>query len=110
MKKFFIILLISCLYLTGCGNNNSLENQELDNNYTSSRITATDNTTNDNNTNTNGNIESNNTDINKVESINNTETEIASFSTKIYTPNDEARQNNIRITSSKLNGCIVKSR
>ena len=35
------------------------------------------------------------------------ETELSSFSTKIYTPNDSARQNNITITCSKLNGKVI---
>ena len=38
------------------------------------------------------------------------ETDISSFSTKIYTPNDESRQTNISLTCSKLNGTVVKSR
>lgn len=41
--------------------------------------------------------------INKAE-----EKEISSFSTKIFN-NDEARQNNIKITSSKLNNYIIKN-
>ena len=97
MKVFLTILILLCFCLTGCGNNTSLNNQESSSNYTTSRITTIDNK---NNT-------INNTEIKDHIS---SETEIASFSTKIYTPNDEARQNNIRITSSKLNGCIVKSR
>ena len=101
MKKFLILLLVSCFCLTGCGNNNSINSQEQNNNYNMSRTTTIDN-----------NLETDNTSINSIESFDdaNTETEIASFSTKIYTPNDEARQNNIRITCSKLNGTIVKSR
>ena len=101
MKKFLILLLVSCFCLAGCGNNNTINSQEQNNNYTMSRTTTIDN-----------NLETDNTSINNIESFDdvNTETEIASFSTKIYTPNDEARQNNIRITCSKLNGTIVKSR
>lgn len=114
MKKFLIILLFLCFSLTGCGNNDNLvDNQDQNNNYSASRITATDNTTNNNNnTNTNSNIESNNISINNIESIDNinTETELSSFTTKIYTPDDESRQKNIRITCSKLNGTVVKSR
>ena len=93
MKVFFTILILLCFCLTGCGNNNSKNIQEENSNYVASSINSTDNT--------------NNVEIKNNANI---ETEIASFSTKIYTPNDEARQNNIRITSSKLNGCIVKSR
>ncbi len=94
MKKFLIILLILCFSLTGCGKNNTTNNQEENNNYTASRITTTNNI--------NNNIE--------IKNNVNTETEIASFSTKIYTPNDSARQNNIKITCSELNETIVKSR
>ena len=102
MKKFLILILIFSFCLSGCGNNDSENNQDESGNYTASRISSTDNTTN--------NLENN--DIDNSIQINddiNIETELSSFSTKIYTPNDEARQNNIRITCSKLNGTIVKS-
>ena len=102
MKYFLIILLLFCFSLTGCGNDNLIDNRTEDNNYTSSR-TATTNSV------TNTNIESNNTIINDIEP-NNTEVELSSFTTKIYTPNDEARQTNIRITCSKLDGTIVNAR
>jgi len=99
MKKFLIILIFSSLFLSGCGNNDtSIDNQNKDNDYAASRTTATDNNTN--------NFETSNLNIDNV----NTETELSSFSTKIYTPNDEARQNNIRITCSKLNETVVKTR
>jgi len=101
MKYFLIILLFFCFSLTGCGNNDSIDNSNKDNNYTASRTTVTENNTH--------NSETNNVDItNSTDNIN-TETELSSFSTKIYTPNDEARQNNIRITCSKLDGTVVKS-
>ena len=100
MKKFLIIIALCSFCLSGCGNNNNLvNNQEENNNYTASRITVTDNLNNSMNT-------INTVDINNI----NTETEISSFSTKIYTPNDEARQTNIKITCSKLDGTVVKSR
>ena len=104
MKKFLVILFIFCFCLTGCGNNDSsIDTQEQTNNYTASRTTTNDNA---------NNVETNNLVINNSEIIDNpnTETELSSFSTKIYTPDDEARQNNIRITCSKLNGTVVKSR
>ena len=92
MKKFLPLLLILMLFLTGC-NNNSMNNQENRQNYNTSRVS---------------------TEKNISDGTNNIatqpETELSSFSTKIYTPNDEARQNNIRITCSKLDGTIVKSR
>lgn len=101
MRKFLIILLVLCFAFTGCGNNdNNSNNQYENNNYTTTRTTINNNT-NDFNNNDN-NIKSNITP--------NTETEISSFSTKIYTPDDEARQTNIKITCSKLNGTIVKPR
>lgn len=103
MKYFLIILLFFCFSLTGCSDN-SISKQEQNNNYSASRITTSDNTTTVNNTDTN--LEATNENVDNV----NTEIELSSFSTKIYTPNDEARQNNIRITCSKLDGTIVKSR
>lgn len=101
MKKFLILILFFSFCLSGCSNNNSVNTQETNNNYSVSRALTTDNTTNVNTTNTSENNKINNT---------NTETEIASFSTKIYTPNDKARQNNIKLTCSNLNETIVKSR
>lgn len=109
MKYFLIILLFFCFSLTGCGNN-STDNPKQNNDYTAYRTTTTNNEVNTNITNTNSNIQTNNTIINNITSTDNTETEIASFSTKIYTPNDEARQTNIKITCSKLDGTVIKSR
>ena len=96
MKKILPFLLISLFILSGCNNN---INTEEHNSYNTSKI-STKNNSNDfsNSSNT---VAKNNSNI---------ETELSSFSTKIYTPNDEARQNNIRITCSKLNGVVVKSR
>ena len=104
MKKFLIILLFISFSLSGC-NNNSPNTQESNNSYNISRINTT-HTTNINNS------EENNNSLNNSKSLDttNSETEISSFSTKIYTPNDENRQSNIRITCSKLNQTIVKSR
>ena len=100
MKKFLIITVLFVLCLSGCSNNTTpSNNKEQNNNYTVSRTTTSDNISNANNKNSNNSIEKNI----------NTETELSTFSTKIYTPNDDARQNNIRITCSKLNGTIVKS-
>lgn len=100
MKFFLIILLFFCLSLTGCNRKNSGLTKEQNNNYSVSRTTTADDLTNINNTvNADNNIETTNT-----------ETEISSFSTKIYTPDDESRQTNIRITCSKLDGTVIKSR
>ena len=91
MKKFLIVIITLSFCLSGCGNKNNetTNNQENSYNYNVSRTS----------------ISNNNTDNNI-----NTETELSSFSTKIYTPNDSARQNNIQLTCSELNGTVVKSR
>lgn len=109
MKKFLIVILFFSFCLNGCNNNETPVNNQSENNYNASRTTATDNTSDTNIANTNSNIETNNTVINNITSTTPAETELSSFSTKIYTPDDNARQNNIRITCSKLNGTIVKS-
>ena len=98
MKKFFIALIALSLFcLSGCGNNNETRLQE-ENSYSSERTITMENTNIDNST-----------DDNNDSKNNNTETELSSISTKIYTPNDSGRQNNIRLTCSKLNGTIVKA-
>ncbi len=99
MKKFLLIIFVLSFCLSGCDNNENTSNNEDSNtyNYTASRTTTLDNSNyNDDYNNTNDDI--------------NTERDLSSFSTKIYTPNDKARQNNIQITCSKLNGTIVKPR
>ncbi len=105
MKKFLMILIALSFCLSGCNNqrNENTNNQENTYNYNTSRTSALNNTTNTVN-------DSNNT--NNVDNINtkSTESKISSFSTKIYTPNDTARQNNIQVTCSELNGTVVKSR
>lgn len=90
MKIFLIIMISLSLCLSGCGNNENTNSSE--NNYEAER-TILENSSNEYN-----------------EYIDNPESEISSFSTKIYTPNDSARQNNIKITCSELNETIVKSR
>lgn len=116
MKKLLIILVITAFCLSGCGNNNeNSQNTESQTNtdYSASKASTSTNNSSNMNDNTSNNSSSNNNNndvviINNTDNIN-TETDIASFSTKIYTPNDEARMNNLRITCSKLNGTIVKS-
>lgn len=103
MKKTFLIIymFIIIVFLGACKDNNETNNTIKNNaeenifyDYTISNITS--------------NTESNNIiEVNRGEA--NTETEISSFSTKIYTPNDSGRQNNITLSCSKLNGTIVKS-
>lgn len=75
--------------------------------YSASKTSTSTNNSDNNNTNSSNN---NDVVINSNPDNTNTETDIASFSTKIYTPNDEARMNNLQITCSKLNGTIVKPR
>ncbi len=97
MKKFLILIFILSFFLVGCSNNNNLQNTEKENtNYNISR-TITNETKSENHI----------TDTEIKSALE--ETDIASFSTKIYTPNDSARQNNITLTCSKLNGTVVKS-
>ena len=95
MKAFIPFSIILLIFLTGC-NNKVSENNE-NSSYHVSRASVIDNISN----NTSNDISNN--------SNTNIETELSSFSTKIYTPNDEARQNNIRITCSKLNGVVIKA-
>ena len=105
MKKFLIISLILLFSLTGCGNqekNNQSENNSE--NYTASRTATNSSLTN----NTKNEIDPQE-EATKQKKENNIEEELSSFSTKIYTPNDDARQTNITLTCSFLNETIVKS-
>lgn len=89
MKNFLILIIALSFCLSGCNNNNETQNTQQENtsyNYTASRTTTVD-----------------------EEPIPSLETNIATFSTKIYIK-ESARQHNISITCSKLNGTIVKSR
>lgn len=97
MKKFLLLIFIFIFCLSGCKFNNTTNIQ---------------NTKINNSKEENQEIPQNNQD-NQAEKIENEppqETEISSFSTKIYTPNDSARQNNIKITCATLNETIVKPR
>lgn len=103
MKKISLIIymFIIIVFLGACKNsnetNNTIKNNAEENisyNYTASNVTS--------------NTENNNViEVNRGET--NPETELSSFSTKIYTPNDSGRQNNITLSCSKVNGTIVKS-
>ncbi len=91
MKKIILICLITlCFCLTGCSNN---QNQSNFLDYTAYRTEISD-------------IQTDN-QIEFQKDMQKVETDLSSFSTKIYTPNDEARQNNISITCSNLNGKII---
>lgn len=103
MKKYLLLVLSLLFCLTGC--NNKSDNLAYENSYNTSRTISTDNSANNNNLDNTMNNSNTNQTVTNDESV---ESEISSFSTKIYTPNDKARQKNIQITCSKLNGTIVK--
>lgn len=105
-NKWWIILILIIIIAIGVSififtrkNNNSNKIS-----YTSNKISAS----NTNSTKNNINAEKKNIEAtqNSTMSVEKTEEEISSFSTKIYTK-DSARQNNISITCSTLNGTIV---
>lgn len=89
MKKFLITIIGICFCLSGCNNsqnNNESQHAQEENtsyNYTASRTTIDE-------------------DPQPI-----SETDISSFSTKIYIK-ESGRQHNISLTTSKLNGTIVK--
>ena len=104
MIKNLVIIFLLLFCLTGCEHNSYHDNQ---NNYNTTKIST--NTSTNTNSNSYNNINVNNNVNNSISNADNKpkEIDLSSFSTKIYTPNDEARQNNIRLTCSKLNGTIV---
>ena len=130
MKKRYLIVLIllfSFLFvLSGCNNaNKNTENSENKNNTEINRTSAEFNVSNPNkeiadnntsNTNSGDNENVNTSNVNKSSNENITsskemekkpvETELASFSTRII-DKDENRQNNIRLTCSKLNELTI---
>lgn len=107
MKKTAIVLVLIAIVGTGIGvwmyiqNNNENKNSNKNNetNYQAERSSANTNQKNSNkdNTNINNNISTENKII-----VPRTETEISSFSTKVYNK-DEERQNNMSITCQALN-------
>ena len=116
MKNKYWIIAIFVFVLLGIGifflfNNQQNSNQ---NNYDTTRTEATVNT-NKNETNT---MENSNNDNETTTQQNETkqeatplppvETEISSFTTKIYST-DSGRQNNVQITCSTLNDTIVEN-
>lgn len=137
-KKYIFIAVILVIIAGGIGyyfyNNSKNETAKNNTNnltYSGTKIGTTENIPNQNNTssatseNNDQNTSPNNTIGNQNDSTNSssqntkpsepksspteaTETEIASFSTKIYTKDSE-RQNNISITCSSLNDTIVEN-
>lgn len=118
-KKSWIIITIIIILLMGGGiflyfKNTSSSNKS---NYEANKTSTsnTDNQTKENTTNTSNNTNSTATNevkqgITEAENAHpsTTEEQIATFTTKIYSK-DSARQNNISITCSTLNGTIVKN-
>lgn len=118
MKKLIIILLFLSLLLTGCGNQNSENNTEETNgtaNTASAERTATNtsipsvegNDTNNSLNTTETEIKKSVTDSKPEEKPAPVETELASYSTKIYSK-DASRQKNLGITCARLNETIVE--
>lgn len=88
--KFFLILIIAISFcLSGCNDSNNSKSQNIQEENTSYNYTASRTTTID------------------EEPKSSSETDIATFSTKIYIK-ESGRQHNISLTISKLNGTIVK--
>lgn len=86
MKKFLILFFIVSFCLVGC-NTGNISNTESNNSYNVTKTNIKD----------------------KITSDSSEEITIANFSTTIYIK-DSGRQHNIQLTSSKLNGTIVKAR
>ena len=125
-KKFWIIPII--LLVVGIAgfvyfNNSNKNNSSNENNYQANRTSTTNNQNSNEQKNnssknqTNNEQKSNSTENKTNNQVNsntqqNTEVkkeeQISTFSTKIY-DTDPARQNNIRITCSRLNGLIVQN-
>lgn len=90
-------------------------NDKTQKNYTVSKSSANEQNYTENNSNSNISIQNNINETNTIQITQNAtgnepkkEEEIASFSTKIYNK-DTARQNNVSITCSSLNGTIVSN-
>ena len=118
-----IILIILCiitfLFFKNKFSNNKISNVNKENQYTAEKASTSESEKNENSNNTqsnsntsdpsNSNTSTNTTNTQEQPSTpQHTETQIATFSTKIYTK-DEARQNNMQITASRLNGKIIKN-
>ena len=136
MKKLYVFIIIGLIVL-GCGfgfyfykrnNSSTSKNSSLnDFPYNSARVSTNDNSSNTENVNissqndvsqnetaNNNSLDANNENLDNSSSNKEekpapvTETEIASFTTKIYTKDSE-RQNNISITCSSLNDTTVEN-
>ena len=91
-------------------NGNTSNTEEINNTSSGENNNTPENTTSEESDNTSENKNSNetvNTNSNSNSSSVPVEKTLATFSTKIYSK-DSARQNNLEITSKKLNGTVVK--
>ena len=127
-KKWKIFLVIGLLILIGIGIYFYVQNSDTNNeesNYEADKTSAENNTTNseenqsneentsknESNTNTNTTETTNTTSENTSNTNNTTKTveeQLSAYSTKIYS-NDTNRTKNMEITTSTLNGTIVKN-
>lgn len=112
-NKWWIILILGIIIILGLAFYFISRNNSNSDNYSAERTATSNETVVQNDTNTSQNIDNSSSQRNAIEINKNstgepikTEEEIASFSTKIYSK-DSARQNNINITCSTLNGTIV---
>lgn len=109
MKNKYWIIIVLILISLSIGIyfifNNSNQNKSQSSEYVANKTETSINTSNENNT-------TNNEETKKVENEKKetppVETELSSFSTKIYSK-DPARQNNVKITCSSLNDTIVEN-
>lgn len=114
MKKkiiLFFLILFTTICFSGCSKENDTKTEvnTVEVNRTSTDISnlndISNNTINNNIVSTNQSNNSSNSSSSKVS--NKSEELLAQFSTRIYST-DSARQNNLEITSKKLNGTVVK--
>ena len=112
-NKWWIILILGIIIILGLAFYFISRNNSNSDNYSAERTATSNETVVQNDTNTSQNIDNSSSQRNAIEINKNstgepikTEEEIASFSTKIYSK-DSARQNNINITCSTLNGTVV---
>lgn len=100
----FLIISIFLILLTGCEkNSNNTAEENISVNRTSAEVPA-----NNTNTNNGNNVSTNEIGIGAHEVDGQHETELASFSTKLG-GKDTPRSHNISITSSTINGTIIKN-
>lgn len=117
MKKkiiLFFLILFTTICFSGCSKENDTKTEvnTIEVNRTSTDISNLNLNEISNNTNNNNNIvstnQANNTSNSSSSKVSNSSEELlAQFSTRIYST-DSARQNNLEITSKKLNGTVVK--